>query len=182
MRPSRIGQKFPLPCAQPASGVRRFAVLLRLDLTRNDLHYPRCFLEIRRRHRECDDEEIVFRAIDLDGQALRSEFDTAQKKMPGVIFIMCLDMTQVVIGIFELSLDRKRPANRPSPLTIFVMMDVGASAGRLPVPGQEFADAIDRMIGDAGENVPQISLRIEPIHLGGLKEGIHRGGSHAAGV
>ena len=67
---------------------------------------------------------------------------------------------------------RKRPANRPSPLTIFVMMDVGASAGRL-VPGQEFADAIDRMIGDAGENVPQISLRIEPIHLGGLKEGIH---------
>jgi len=56
------------------------------------------------------------------------------------------------------------------------------SAARLPVPGQEFADAIDRMIGDAGQNVAQVSLRIEAIHLGGLDEGIHRSVAHAAGV
>ena len=56
------------------------------------------------------------------------------------------------------------------------------SAARLPVPGQKFADAIDRMIGDAGENVSQISLRVETIHFSRLDEGIHRGGSHAAGV
>src|ERR1700730_4275529 len=107
MRPSRIAQKFPLLCAQPATGVRRFAVLLRLDLTHNDLHYPRCFLEIRRRHREGDAEEIVFPAIELNGKSLRSEFDAAQKKMPGIFFVMCLDITQVVIGIFELALDQK---------------------------------------------------------------------------
>ena len=56
------------------------------------------------------------------------------------------------------------------------------SAARLPVPGQKFADAIDRMIGDAGQNIAQISLRVEAIHFGGLDEGVHRGGSHAAGI
>jgi hypothetical protein len=40
------------------------------------------------------------------------------------------------------------------------------SSARLPVPGQKFADAIDRMIGDAGQNVAQISLRVEAIHFG----------------
>jgi hypothetical protein len=43
------------------------------------------------------------RAIELDEQSLRSEFDAAQK----IFFVMCLDMTQIVIGIFELSLDQK---------------------------------------------------------------------------
>src|ERR1700720_732863 len=56
------------------------------------------------------------------------------------------------------------------------------SAARLPVPGQKFADAIDRMIGDAGQNIAQIGLRVEAIHFGGLDEGVHRGGSHAAGI
>ena len=56
------------------------------------------------------------------------------------------------------------------------------SAARLPVPGQKFADAIDRMVGDAGKNVAQVSLRIEAIHLDGLDEGVHRSGAHAAGI
>src|SRR6266481_4429497 len=58
----------------------------------------------------------------------------------------------------------------------------GLSAARLPVPGQKLADAIDRMISDAGENVSQISLRVEAIYLGGLDEAVHRGSSHAAGI
>src|SRR6266699_2801134 len=56
------------------------------------------------------------------------------------------------------------------------------STARLPVPRQKFPDAIDWMIGNAGEHVAQISLRVEATHLGGLDEGVHRGGSDAAGV
>jgi hypothetical protein len=37
--------------------------------------------------------------------------------------------------------------------------------------GKELADAIDRVIGDAGENVSQISLGVAAIHFGGLEEG-----------
>src|ERR1700693_5275054 len=57
-----------------------------------------------------------------------------------------------------------------------------SSAAWLPVPGQELADAIDRMIGNAGKHVAQISLRVEATHFGGFDEGVHRGGSHAAGI
>jgi hypothetical protein len=42
------------------------------------------------------------------------------------------------------------------------------SAARPPVPGQQLVDAVDRVIGDAGEHVAQVTLRIETIHLGGL--------------
>ena len=31
-----------------------------------------------------------------------------------------------------------------------------SSAGRLPVPGEQVADAIDGMVGDAGEHIAQI--------------------------
>jgi hypothetical protein len=57
-----------------------------------------------------------------------------------------------------------------------------SSAGRLPVPGKQVADAIDGMVGDAGENVAQIGLRVESAHLGGLDEGIHRCRANAAGI
>jgi len=57
-----------------------------------------------------------------------------------------------------------------------------ASAGRLPVPGKQVADAINGMVGDAGEHVAQISLWIEPAHLGGLDQGIHRRRANAAGI
>jgi len=57
-----------------------------------------------------------------------------------------------------------------------------SSAGRLPVPGKQVADAIDGMVGDAGEHVAQIGLRVESAHLGGLDEGIHRCRANAAGI
>jgi len=57
-----------------------------------------------------------------------------------------------------------------------------SSTGRLPVPGKQVADAIDGMVGDAGEHVAEISLRIELAHFCGLDEGIHRGRANAAGV
>jgi len=57
-----------------------------------------------------------------------------------------------------------------------------SSADRLPIPGQQVADAIDGMVGDAGEHVAQISLWIELAHLGGLDQGIDRGRANAAGI
>jgi hypothetical protein len=38
----------------------------------------------------------------------------------------------------------------------------------LPVPGQEFGNAPRRMIGDAGEQVGNIMLRVESVELGAL--------------
>jgi len=34
------------------------------------------------------------------------------------------------------------------------------------VPGQQFVDAVDRMVGDAFEHVAQVRLGIEPVELG----------------
>ena len=42
------------------------------------------------------------------------------------------------------------------------------STGRPPVPGQKLRDSIDRMIGDAADDVAQIGLGVEPVHLRGL--------------
>ena len=44
----------------------------------------------------------------------------------------------------------------------------------MPVPGQEFGNAPCRMIGDAGEQVGDIVLRVESVELGALDQGIDR--------
>src|SRR5215467_10762908 len=49
----------------------------------------------------------------------------------------------------------------------------GGSAGgveRLPAPGQEFGNAPRRMIGDTGEHVGEIVLRVEAVELGALDQ------------
>lgn len=38
------------------------------------------------------------------------------------------------------------------------------------------------MIGDAAEHLAQIGFGIEPVELGGLDEGVGRGGARAAGI
>src|SRR5215210_3500390 len=53
---------------------------------------------------------------------------------------------------------------------------------RRPVPRQQFADAIDRMISDAGENVAQPHLGIKAVELGRLDEGVDGRGALAAGI
>ena len=61
---------------------------------------------------------------------------------------------------------------------------LGGSAGgleRLPVPGQEFGNASCR-IGDAGEQVGDVALRVESVELGALNQGIDRRGAAAAGI
>ena len=52
----------------------------------------------------------------------------------------------------------------------------------MPVPGQEFGDASGRVIGDAGEHVGEIVLRVETVELGALDQRVDRRGAAAAGI
>lgn len=51
-----------------------------------------------------------------------------------------------------------------------VFGDVGSLR---PVPGQQFVDAADLVIGDPCDHVPQLRLGIEPAELGGSEQAIH---------
>jgi hypothetical protein len=53
---------------------------------------------------------------------------------------------------------------------------------RREVPGQEFLDAVDRMIGDAGQHVSEIGFGIETVEFGAADQGVDRGGALAAGI
>ena len=50
------------------------------------------------------------------------------------------------------------------------------------IPGQQFVDPLDRMIGDAGDDIAEIGFRIEAVELGRFDEGVHRRGAFAAAV
>ena len=50
------------------------------------------------------------------------------------------------------------------------------------VPGQEFLDAVDRMVGDAGQHVAEIRFGIETVEFGGADQAVDRGGAFAAGI
>src|ERR1700746_830168 len=60
----------------------------------------------------------------------------------------------------------------------------GSAGGveRLPVPGQEFGDTSGRMIGDTGEHVGDIVVRVETVELCGLDQRVDRSGAAAAGI
>ena len=50
------------------------------------------------------------------------------------------------------------------------------------VPGQQFGDAVDRVIGDAREHVAQVGFGIEAVELGRADQAVDRGGALAAGI
>src|ERR1700691_5958058 len=47
-------------------------------------------------------------------------------------------------------------------------------ADAVDVPGQELCDAVDGMIGDALDHLPQIGLGIEAVRLGGFDQAVDR--------
>ena len=51
-----------------------------------------------------------------------------------------------------------------------------------PVPGQEFVETSDRMVGDAGEHVGEPSLGVDVVELGGGDQAVDDGGALAAAV
>ena len=50
------------------------------------------------------------------------------------------------------------------------------------VPGQQFVDAADGVIGNVGEYVAQVRLGVAPVELGGANEGVEVGGTHTATI
>jgi hypothetical protein len=42
-------------------------------------------------------------------------------------------------------------------------------------PGQQFVNAVDRVIGDAGQHVAQVSARVDTIEFAAADERVHRG-------
>jgi len=50
------------------------------------------------------------------------------------------------------------------------------------VPGQEFLDAADGMVGDLRQHGAEVELRIETVELGRADEAVERGGAIATGV
>ena len=54
--------------------------------------------------------------------------------------------------------------------------------GKLDVPGQEFFDSIDRVVGNPGEHVAEVGFWIDPVQFRSSNQAIHRGGTFASGV
>ena len=52
----------------------------------------------------------------------------------------------------------------------------------MPVPGQEFVNALGGVIRQAGEHVGKPGLRIDIVELGGVNERQHRRGALAAAI
>src|SRR5271155_2033793 len=50
------------------------------------------------------------------------------------------------------------------------------------IPWQEILDAVDRMIGDAGQHISEIRFGIETVELGGADQAVDRGGTLTAGI
>jgi len=50
------------------------------------------------------------------------------------------------------------------------------------VPGQQLFDAINGVVGDAGEDVAQVSFRVEADQLGRADQAVESGGTLTAGV
>ena len=50
------------------------------------------------------------------------------------------------------------------------------------VPGQEFADAVDWVVGDAFEDVVEVELGVELVELGCAEQGVDGGGAFSSGV
>ena len=53
---------------------------------------------------------------------------------------------------------------------------------RSPVPGQEFVEPVDRVLGDTGQDVGQPGLRIDVVHFGRDDDAVHRGGALSAAI
>ena len=50
------------------------------------------------------------------------------------------------------------------------------------VPGQEFFDAVDWMIGDAGQHVAEVGFGIKSVQVRGADQAVNCGGALAAGI
>lgn len=54
--------------------------------------------------------------------------------------------------------------------------------GECDVPGQEFGDAVDGVVGDAFEDMVEVEFRVLTVELGCAEQGVDGGGAFSAGV
>ena len=54
--------------------------------------------------------------------------------------------------------------------------------GQGKIPGQEFLDAADRMIGDLGQHRAEIELRVKAVQFCRSNQAVHRGGTFATAI
>jgi len=54
--------------------------------------------------------------------------------------------------------------------------------GGVEVPGQQFVDPVDRVLGDPREHFAQVGLRVEPAQRGGADQTVHRRRPPPAGI
>lgn len=59
---------------------------------------------------------------------------------------------------------------------------IAAGVLKLHFPRQQFVDAVDRVLCDALEDMPQVGLRVDAVELDRADESVNRGGAAAAGV
>ena len=57
-----------------------------------------------------------------------------------------------------------------------------ARPGAVDIPGQQFGDAVDRVVGDAAEHVTQVGFGIEAVQFGRLDQRVYRCGALAAAI
>lgn len=57
---------------------------------------------------------------------------------------------------------------------------LGGGFVQADVPGRQFGDALDRMVGDSLQHVAQIRLRIDPVQLGRSDQRVDGRGAVAA--
>ena len=50
------------------------------------------------------------------------------------------------------------------------------------VPGKQFVDPVNRVLGDAGQNLAKISFRVQTVEFGGADQRVDGGSAYAAGV
>src|SRR3979409_846481 len=53
---------------------------------------------------------------------------------------------------------------------------------RSPVPGQEFVEPVDRVLGDTGQDVGQPGLRIDVVHFGRDDDAVHGSSALSAAI
>ena len=62
------------------------------------------------------------------------------------------------------------------------MRGIGLSLVCGPVPWEQFGDAVDVVVGDAGQDIAEPGFGIETVELGGFDQGVDGGGTFAAAV
>jgi len=77
---------------------------------------------------------------------------------------------------------RKRPAKTAVTQGSYRSVEGSSRMAGADVPGQQFFNAIDGMIGNSIEHVPQVRLWIETVQFGRADQTVHRSSALPAGI